>query len=199
MLLRCHFPAVIVKGLIEHGDGTTYFGSLGGYQHYLAEARQQRWIDELAETVTDLGRGLYQAEHLEELPQERGSRAYLWRWDELRGLVQVVTEEHTCVAVGLPPYRCTCDASNMHDGTWYLNRLFVHESVRGKGIGSRLLAHMVTLLQGRGTLIVDPGGYGSNPAKLRKWYRQQGFQTTAVKGRLQYPLGNQDNIGKDPQ
>jgi hypothetical protein len=49
---------------------------------------------------------------------------------------------------------------------------------------------MLALLPKEGVLIVDPGGYGSDPAKLRRWYRKQGFKTTAVKCRLQYNLGS---------
>lgn len=74
------FPLAIVKGLVEHGDGTAYFASLIGYQSHRAEAITRGLVttDGQEERLTDAGRKAYQEHGLDRLPK-RG-RAYLWDW-----------------------------------------------------------------------------------------------------------------------
>ena len=40
----CFFPAAVLKGVIEHQDGTAFFGSLGGYLEYVEQAIQRGWL-----------------------------------------------------------------------------------------------------------------------------------------------------------
>lgn len=80
----------------------------------------------------------------------------------------------------------TCAATCMGDH-WYLNRVKVHNSDKGQGIGKELVAHLQKALSERWALeqdhpeshrlIVTPGGYGSNPADLEKFYAACGFKT----------------------
>jgi predicted GNAT family N-acyltransferase len=69
-------------------------------------------------------------------------------------------------------------ASNMGDGQWYLNRVVVKNGGRGKGLGSEALKRVIEEVrkQGGKQLIVEPGGYGSDPARLRVWYGRHGFE-----------------------
>lgn len=85
---RCDFRLVIVKGLIEHHDGTAYFGSLGGYATYYAQAEELGWIARVEErdVVTDRGREVYHWTRLAELPKQLGRRAYLWDWSTVPDL-----------------------------------------------------------------------------------------------------------------
>lgn len=186
MILKCDYPATIVKGLIEHGDGHVYFASFGGYPTYLAMAQTMGWVSGDKE-VTEAGKAMYEAERLDLLPQ-KGDRAYLWDWGALRGTREVVSSDYVSVSFGMPPTGSTCDASNLQDGTWYLNRLLVARPYQGQGIGWRLLKRVTELLQGKGVLIVDPGGYDSSPVKLQKWYLRQGFEKSSLKGRLRFEL-----------
>lgn len=81
------FALAIVKGVIEHDDGTSYFASLGGYEHHLERARAREWVrcseiegelDKLI--VTDAGREVYERCKLSAFPQTYGHRAYAWNW-----------------------------------------------------------------------------------------------------------------------
>jgi hypothetical protein len=74
-----NFAAAIVKGLVEHNDGTSYFGSLMGYQDHLADARARGWVD-LDGKLTEVGRALYDKADLAKLPNKKFSRAYSWDW-----------------------------------------------------------------------------------------------------------------------
>jgi len=71
------------------------------------------------------------------------------------------------------------------DGAWYLNRLFVRQEHRGNGYGPMLLNKLWAALEERRTLHVDwprvsrvivhPGGYGSDPEELGRFYQHMGF------------------------
>lgn len=90
----CDFVLAIVKGLVEHDDGATYFASLMGYQRYEAEGIRLGWLvrgpkmcrDGDTEFViestrlTDAGRVVYADRHLDRLPNGKGLRAYFWDW-----------------------------------------------------------------------------------------------------------------------
>jgi ribosomal protein S18 acetylase RimI-like enzyme len=79
-----------------------------------------------------------------------------------------------------------CDAT-LVGGRWYLNRVNVHRDDRGQGIGSQLVQKLQEALRERWALEQDrpeahrlevtPGGYGSDPASLEKFYAACGFRT----------------------
>ncbi len=98
----CDFPAAILKGVLEHNDGTSYFGSLGGYLHYKDVAIERGWVVEgdvskmldgsmhiLKDLiVTDKGREVYQSSGLASLPNVMFSRAYMWDWSAVKFSVE---------------------------------------------------------------------------------------------------------------
>lgn len=72
------------------------------------------------------------------------------------------------------------EASNLSGGPepseWYLNRIKVN--TRGQGYGSALLRALLAALATRENfiqLVVEPGGYGSDPDRLVKFYERHGF------------------------
>ena len=70
------FVAAICRDMAEGGDGTRYFGSLGGYNGHLAMAQDAGLVDE-AETLTDRGRAVGEA--CRSIPEGRAyvfARAY---------------------------------------------------------------------------------------------------------------------------
>lgn len=69
-------------------------------------------------------------------------------------------------------------ASNMGNGSWYLNRVIVKDHNRGRGLGSKALQRVIKEVrqQGGTEIIVEPGGYGSDPARLRVFYGRHGFE-----------------------
>jgi hypothetical protein len=76
------------------------------------------------------------------------------------------------------------EASNMamagRPGQWYLNRLKVNN--RGRGYGSEILRKLLATLAERkdfSSLIVEPGGYGSDVNRLNKFYKSNGFKPDA--------------------
>jgi hypothetical protein len=86
----CHFDMAVLKGLVEHNDVGSYFGSFGGLGAYCADAAYFGWItmdlrpdgthDVWSAKVTDAGRHAYETLKLADLPQMKLSRAYLWEW-----------------------------------------------------------------------------------------------------------------------
>lgn len=44
--MECDFRLALLKGLIEHRDGTKYFGSTMSYTHWLEEAKKAGWVFE---------------------------------------------------------------------------------------------------------------------------------------------------------
>jgi hypothetical protein len=80
---RCSFPLAIVKGLIEHQDGTAYFGSTMGYSEHLRQAIEAGLVetpDGGPTRATERGRQEYEREGLAQLPTRMYSRAYMWDW-----------------------------------------------------------------------------------------------------------------------
>jgi uncharacterized protein YjhX (UPF0386 family) len=80
---RCSFPLAIVKGLIEHQDGTAYFGSTMGYGEHLRQTIEAGLVespDGRPTRVTERGRQEYEREGLAQLPTRKLSRAYMWDW-----------------------------------------------------------------------------------------------------------------------
>lgn len=86
-LLTQHYmyPAAILKGVIEHNDGTSYFGSLIGFQHHRAAAVGLGWITRGRKPrATAHGQAVYADAGLAALPTKRLSRAYAWNWDKVQ-------------------------------------------------------------------------------------------------------------------
>lgn len=84
---RCSFPLAIVKGLIEHQDGTAYFGSTMGYGEHLRQAIEAGLVehpDGEPAKETERGQQEYEREGLAQLPTRKFSRAYMWDWTKPR-------------------------------------------------------------------------------------------------------------------
>jgi ribosomal protein S18 acetylase RimI-like enzyme len=65
------------------------------------------------------------------------------------------------------------------NGDWYVNRVIVKpEGFRSKGLGGALLDRLKEEVAkcGAKRLLVEPGGYGSAPHRLQKFYRSHGFK-----------------------
>lgn len=82
------FGLAVLKGCVEHNDGTFYFASLGGYLHHQRVALERGWVAQPDETQiskqpTDLGRELYERLNLGQFPQKEGARAYTWDWGKI--------------------------------------------------------------------------------------------------------------------
>lgn len=89
------FALAIVKGLVEHSDGTSYFGSLGGYQSHWQDAARWGWVlswekrlglrvpQSEASCLTREGEQLYTELNLKTLPSKKYSRAYAWDWSSI--------------------------------------------------------------------------------------------------------------------
>jgi len=88
----------------------------------------------------------------------------------------VSTPTHVTVYEPLAPGKiATTSADNL--GThWWLCRVLVPEGFRRQGHGPRILRLLLAEAWKQDPLPVHvcPGGYGSDPVKLRAWYIQQG-------------------------
>jgi len=86
---------VIVKGLVEHDDGSFYFHSLMAYRQHEADAIARGYVvrgpkvcldnggapfEIEATRLTDAGRDIYRACGLERLPQGPHTTAMFWKW-----------------------------------------------------------------------------------------------------------------------
>jgi len=96
-------------------------------------------------------------------------------------LIVCATREY--ISVNLPGKGGLCDATASASDLgefWYVNRVFVTEAERGKGFGlvvlRRLLDEIVKMNNKR--VVVEPGGYGSDPERLKKFYEKVGFRKT---------------------
>ena len=78
------FPAAILKGIIEHDDGSVYFGSLLGYTGHCDLAIKLDWVARGRRSqrlvATHFGHGVYAEARLDALPKRQFSRAYAWDW-----------------------------------------------------------------------------------------------------------------------
>lgn len=81
MVERCDFRLAIVKGLVEHNDGTYYFGSTAAYNSHYHMAYQAGLVT-IDKKVTDAGVEAYSVEKLDKLPKT--GRAYAWDWSKPR-------------------------------------------------------------------------------------------------------------------
>ena len=75
--MRCDFVLVVLKGLIERGDGTVYFGSTLNYEMWLAAAVERGYVTK-GHKPSKLGRQVYGKMKLDSLPKQ--GRAYMWDW-----------------------------------------------------------------------------------------------------------------------
>ncbi len=78
------------------------------------------------------------------------------------------------------PFRnATASADRVADGVWWVSRVLVSSpDDRCKGLGSellRLLRRDCSRQPGFVRMIVTPGGYGSDPVRLRSFYERAGF------------------------
>lgn len=105
-------------------------------------------------------------------------------WSELTPDGFCINAEPMSVSVTGPVHglgkRSVADASVFlsHPGAWYLNRVLVAEKHRGQGYGSKLVDHLKKAIVKHGgvLLVVEPGGYGSDPVRLQRFYKRSGFQ-----------------------
>ncbi len=112
-----------------------------------------------------------------------------------------------CVSVTYWPTGCgyilgTATASNFEqvgEDFWYVNRVKVVDGYQRRGLGPELVKRMAEGVreQGGRRLVVEPGGYGSDPKELAIWYRRQGFADVEP-GRLDMMLTRDglETIGK---
>jgi GNAT superfamily N-acetyltransferase len=62
---------------------------------------------------------------------------------------------------------------------WWLARLFVQPEYRSQGFGTRLVRRLqeeLLLKPNFEKLVVEPGGYGSDPKRLDVFYKRFGFR-----------------------
>jgi GNAT superfamily N-acetyltransferase len=87
------------------------------------------------------------------------------------------TGSYVYVRSGKFPRTHIAEASSYSPTKWYLNRVFVHAASRGQGIGQQMVTRLQEELRARGAteLVVEPGGYGSDPEKLAVFYGKLGF------------------------
>lgn len=72
------FHVAILKGIIEHNDGTTYFGSMMGYKYHEDVAITEGLISNDGKSPTKHGLAMYDEWQLVKLPNK--GRAYMWDW-----------------------------------------------------------------------------------------------------------------------
>jgi len=89
--------------------------------------------------------------------------------------------------------RGVVEASRLwEESFWYINRALVEPEVaRGQGHGTHMLQRLLETIRRSGPtrVVVDPGGYGANVRRQRRFYRKSGFQSDRViHGRLYLDL-----------
>lgn len=72
--------------------------------------------------------------------------------------------------------RATASASHIK-GRWFIDRVFVFPSLRGKGLGKRMVLDVLTMVkeQGGGLVQVVPGGYNMRYRDQKNFYEACGF------------------------
>lgn len=78
----------------------------------------------------------------------------------------------------------SAEASRLYRDAWYINRVFVRQDRRGQGWGSKVLGELLSRVDA--DAIVEPGGYGSDPERLRSFYGRHGFQGASAEGQMRW-------------
>ena len=98
-----------------------------------------------------------------------------------------VSRENICAYILIDGKLCTadCNPSFEEENSWYVSRVFVHESFRCRGIGKLLLEKMFEEVKnvGGSKIIVYPGGYSVDEDRQINFYKQNGFEEI-TKGKL---------------
>lgn len=96
-----------------------------------------------------------------------------------------------CVSVslaegGLPAG--VAEASNMYDGSWFVNRVLVPHRYRGQGRGKILVTRLLegVAKQGCTKLVLTPGGYDISYEEQEAFYLKCGFRLIET-GLMEYP------------
>lgn len=89
------FCLAVLRGAVEHQDGSMFFGSLGAYRHWLNAAVKRGWVVESTrlhktekdlvvgcQVATDLGRQVYESSGVGQFSQGRFSG---WDWSKVVG------------------------------------------------------------------------------------------------------------------
>lgn len=68
--------------------------------------------------------------------------------------------------------------------TWWVSRVFIHRTMRGQGLGSLMVGHLVKEIfqKGAKAIVVAPGGYNSNYNRQVNFYVKNGFKPTTDVG-----------------
>lgn len=86
------FALAVLKGTVERGDGTAYFGSLMAYKTHQGDAIRRGLVslerrqhpegfEVMRPTATALGARVYEASGIADLPKQ--GRAYTWDWSRV--------------------------------------------------------------------------------------------------------------------
>lgn len=72
--------------------------------------------------------------------------------------------------------RATASASHLRN-RWWIDRVFVSPSLRGKGLGKRMMLDVLAMVkeQGGGLVQVAPGGYNMRYRDQKSFYEACGF------------------------
>ena len=81
------FPALVLKGIVEHEDAAAYFTHPGHIRLWLKKADSFGWISERCDPRRDRklkaspdGVEAYFVLCLDHFPKDKGTRGYLWDW-----------------------------------------------------------------------------------------------------------------------
>jgi GNAT superfamily N-acetyltransferase len=80
------------------------------------------------------------------------------------------------------------EASDMYDGSWFVNRVLVPQKYRGQGRGKLLVSRLLDEVtkQGCNKLVLTPGGYDLPYEQQEAFYLKCGFRVIE-KGLMEYP------------
>lgn len=94
-------------------------------------------------------------------------------------LVHIVsTATHVSVSIHHQGIRNSiASADEVEPGVWWVCRVRVADAYQGQGVGSRLVAAMLTECTKHGARLVKvtPGGYGADPRRQKAFYARCGF------------------------
>lgn len=77
---------------------------------------------------------------------------------------------------------------NLQDGRWWISRVNIQGTEKGKGLGSIMLKRAIkeVLSFGQTEIIVAPGGYDNNLNRQINFYKKNGFEITNKEGLMTY-------------